>query len=88
MTKKVIERNNNIFIPIPKNIGRHVGIESGSYVKVTDDGYRIIITPKAPKEEEFTEEELHKLVSLKKEKGKTFKSGKAMIKHLRGLMKK
>jgi len=39
-------------------------------------------------EEEFTEEEWGKIISLKKDKGRAFKSGKELIGHLKGLMKK
>jgi len=89
MVKKIIEKNSNFFVPIPEQVAKHVGIHSGSYVEVVDDGYRIIVTPKGAEEEEFTEEELDKLEKLAKEKkGKTFKTGEAFIKHLEKLSKK
>ncbi len=89
MTKKVIKKNNNILIPIPKKMGKHFGLGPGSHVKVTDDGYRIIITPEQSKEEEFTEEELDKIEALAKEKGgKSFKSGRDFMKYLDKISKK
>ena len=89
MVGKVIKKANKTMISIPNSIVKHMGLESGSHVKVTDDGYRIIITPKSVnKEEKYTEEEWRKIISLKKEKGKVFKNGKAFMKNLRSLMKK
>ena len=85
MVEKVLERNKVKLVPIPEKVMRDVGLHVGSYVEVTDDGYHIILTPI---EEEFTEEEWKKLISLKNEKKKTFKSGRSFIKHLKGLTKK
>jgi bifunctional DNA-binding transcriptional regulator/antitoxin component of YhaV-PrlF toxin-antitoxin module len=92
VTEKVLEKNKNILVPIPRKIVKDVGLQPGGYVEVTDDGYRIIITPKISKGDrakEYTEEELDKLEKLAKEKGgKTFKSGEAFLKYLRKLSKK
>ena len=91
MAEKVFEKGKNILVPIPEKVAKHVGIHSGSYVEVTDDGYHVIVTPKiSPKEEkEFTGEELNKLEKLAVEKGgKTFKTGKAFLKYLEKLSKK
>jgi antitoxin component of MazEF toxin-antitoxin module len=90
MAEKVLQRKNVTLVPIPKRVVEDVGIHPGSYVEVTDDGYRIIITPKVhAKEEEFTEEELNKIEKLAKEKGgKSFKSGEAFLKYLEKISKK
>lgn len=85
MVEKILEKNKSVLINIPDKIVKHVGLQPGGYVEVTDDGYHIILTPI---EEEFSEEEWEKIMSLKKEKRKSFKSGEAFIKHLKGLMKK
>ncbi len=84
MAEKIFERNNNILVPIPEKVVKHVGLRSGRYVEVTDDGYHIILTPI---EEEFTEEEWKKLRALAKTKGKTYKTFKGAKRHLEKLKK-
>jgi hypothetical protein len=55
---------------------------------VSDDGYKIIITPKIA-EEPFSNKEWEKLEKLARtKKGKAFKSSKALLKHLDNLPKK
>ena len=72
----------NNTLTIPKTILKHVGLKAGDYVEVTDDGYKIVIMPKI-KEEDFTDEEWEKLEKLSREKGgKTFKTGKTLLRHL------
>jgi bifunctional DNA-binding transcriptional regulator/antitoxin component of YhaV-PrlF toxin-antitoxin module len=85
MAEKIFEKNKNILVSIPEKVIKDVGLKPGNFVEVTDDGYHIILTPV---EEEFTDEEWKKIMSLKKEKGKTFKSSKALMKHLKALKKK
>ncbi|MBI5701787.1 AbrB/MazE/SpoVT family DNA-binding domain-containing protein [Candidatus Saganbacteria bacterium] len=85
MAERIFEKNKIKLVQIPEKTIKHVGLRPGSYVEVSDDGYHIILTPI---EENFTDEEWKKILLLKKEKGRTFRSGKAMLKHLRGLMKK
>ncbi|MFH1386981.1 MAG: hypothetical protein ABIH50_04895 [bacterium] len=89
MTKKVIEKDNVLFVPISKTMGKRIGFTAGSQVKVTEEGYRIIITPEHVKdEEEFTEEELAKIETLgKKNGGKTFDTWEKAEKYLKGLMR-
>lgn len=64
MAEKIKKEN---LLKIPNLVLKRVGLHPGSYVEVTDDGYHIILTPI---EEEFTEDEWEKLISLKKRKGK------------------
>lgn len=85
MAEKIVEKNKIKFVPLPEKVVKRVGLHSNSYVEVSDDGYHIILTPV---EEDFTKDEWQKIVALKKDKGKTFKSGKAFIKHLHGLIRK
>ena len=85
MVEKILEKNKNILIQIPQKIVKHVGLQAGGCVEVTDDGYHIILTPI---EEEFTDKEWQKIIDLKKEKRKQYKSGEALIKELKGLMNK
>lgn len=82
MVEKIKQQN---LLKLPNLTLKRVGLHPGDCVEVTDDGYHIILTPI---EEEFTEEEWKKILSLKKEKGKTFRSGKALIKHLNRLTQK
>jgi len=85
MVEKIKKEN---LLRIPNLVLKRVGLEPGDYVEVSDDGYKIIITPKMP-EEAFTDEEWKKLEKLAKEKkGRAFKSGKALLKHLNKLSKK
>lgn len=85
MVEKIKQRN---MVKIPNIILKRVGLNTGDYVEVTDDGYKIIITPKVA-EETFTEEEWGKLEKLAKgRKGKAFKSGEALLKHLDKISKK
>ena len=79
------EKINKNLLEIPSTILKHVGLHSGDYVEVTDDGYHIILTPV---EENFTDEEWKKIEAIKSEKGITFTSSKSLSKHLRSLMKK
>lgn len=85
MVEKIKREN---LLKIPNLVLKRVGLHPGDYVEVTDDGYKIIITPKLP-DEAFTNEEWEKLEKLSKEKkGKAFKSGKALLRHLDKLSKK
>lgn len=85
MVEKIKKEN---MLKIPNMVLKRVGLHPGDYVEVTDDGYKIIITPKVP-EEAFTDEEWGKLERLAKEKkGKAFKGGEALLKHLSKLSKK
>lgn len=89
MTKKIIEKDNTFFVPIPKKMGKQLGFTAGSHVKVTEEGYRIIIAPEQPKKKDvdYTEEELDKLERLaKKRGGKTFDSWEKAKKYLESLM--
>ena len=92
MVKRIIEKNKIKFVPIPEKIAKDVGLTSGSYVEVANDGYRIIITPKqfsTTKDHDYSEEELDKIEKLAREKGgKAFKTGKAFLKYLDQLTKK
>ena len=89
MVKKVFEKNKNILIPIPSKIVRHIGLQVGSYVKVTDDGYRIIITPEKSTAHDFSGDELDKIEKLAKQKGgKRFKDGNAFLNYLEKISKK
>ena len=88
MVEKIKKEN---MLKIPNLVLKRVGLQPGDYVEVTDDGYKIIITPKMS-EEAFTEAELDKLDKLEKlakgKKGKTFKSGAALLRYLGKLSKK
>jgi antitoxin component of MazEF toxin-antitoxin module len=85
MVEKIKKEN---LLKIPNLVLKRVGLEPGDYVEVTDDGYKIIITPKVP-EEAFTDEEWTKLEKLAKEKkGRAFKTGAALLKHLDKLSQK
>ena len=83
MAEKVLEKNKVKWVPIPEKVVKEVGLRTGSYVEVTDDGYHIILTPI---EEEFTEAEWEKLrILVTKKKGKTYKSFRGVKKHLQKL---
>lgn len=85
MVEKIKREN---LLRIPNMVLKRVGLHPGDYVEVSDDGYKIIITPKVT-EETFTEEELEKLEGLAKgKKGRAFRSGEALQKHLDKLSKK
>ena len=85
MVEKIKKEN---MLKIPGMVLKRVGLHPGDYVEVTDDGYKIIITPKAP-EEAFTDEEWGKIERLAKfKKGKAFKSGEALLRHLDKISKK
>lgn len=80
MAEKI--KQNNI-LKIPNMILKRVGLHPGDYVELTDDGYKIIITPKVVGEEPFSDEEWEKIEKIaKKKKGKMFKTGEALLKHL------
>lgn len=81
----MVEKIRKNILEIPPGVLKRVGLHSGDYVEVTDDGYHIILTPV---EEEFSEEEWGKIEAIKKEKGRSFKTGKAFVRHLKSLMKK
>ena len=84
MVVKIKQQN---LLKIPDLVLKRVGLCSGDYVEVTDDGYKIIITPKTL-EEAFTDEEWEKLEKLAKgKKGRPFKSGEALLRHLDKLSK-
>ncbi len=79
MVEKIKKQN---MLKIPNLVLKRVGLHAGDYVEVSDDGYKIIITPKMP-EEAFTDNEWGKLGKLSKsKKGKAFKSSESLLKHL------
>ncbi|MBU0573964.1 MAG: AbrB/MazE/SpoVT family DNA-binding domain-containing protein [Candidatus Margulisbacteria bacterium] len=79
MTEKIKQNN---ALKIPDLILKRVGLQVGDYVEVTDDGYKIVITPMTT-ERSFTDKEWDKIEKIaKKKKGKTFKTGEALLKHL------
>ena len=85
MVEKIKQEN---LLKIPMIILKRVGLHPGDYVEVTDDGYKIIVTPRV-KEEAFTDKEWEKLEKISKgKKGKAFKSGEALLKHLDKIYKK
>ncbi len=71
-------------ITIPKKNLESVGADSGIYFEVTDDGTRIILTPKNI-EDRFTDAEWEKLDALRKAKGKTYPTAAQAKAHVRGL---
>ncbi|OGC07242.1 hypothetical protein A2230_09245 [candidate division WOR-1 bacterium RIFOXYA2_FULL_36_21] len=85
MVQKIKEKN---MLKIPDLILDRVGLHKGDYVEVTDDGYKIIITPKT-KEETFNDEEFKKLEKLAdNKKNKSFKDGNELLLHLEKISKK
>ena len=79
MVEKIKQQN---LLKIPDLILKRVGLHPGDYVEVSDDGYKIIITPKVA-EEDFSEEEWEKLEKLAKgKKGRAFTSGKNLLNYL------
>lgn len=85
MVEKIKSQN---LLKIPDFVLKRVGLHAGDYVEVSDDGYKIIITPKL-EGESFTGEELDKLGKLAKgKKGKAFKNSHALLAHLDKLIKK
>jgi len=81
MAQKILNKNSII---LPKEVIKHVGIKSGDFVQVTDDGYHIILTPVL---EEFTAEEWKKIKTLNNLKGKEYKTIKNVKSHLSKLKK-
>jgi bifunctional DNA-binding transcriptional regulator/antitoxin component of YhaV-PrlF toxin-antitoxin module len=81
MIRRLTERST---ISIPKENLEHIGAEPGEYFEVSDDGKRIILTPKAV-EDKFSDAEWQKLELLAKESGTRYKSGADAKKHLEGL---
>jgi len=71
-------------ITIPSEALEHVRSKPGDLFEITDDGYRIILTPKVVGDR-FTEEEWSKLETLVREKGKTYRSGAGAKDHLKRL---
>ena len=85
MVEKIKREN---LLKIPNLVLKRVGLHPGDYVEVTDDGYKIIITPKVPGEA-FSDEEWKKLEKLAKgKKGKALIGSKALLEHLDKLSKK
>ena len=84
MVQKIQKGN---LLKIPAVILKRMGLHPGDCVEISDDGYRIIITPKV-QDEDYTAEEIAKLEMLAKEKGgRTFKSGEALLAYLDKLSK-
>lgn len=85
MVEKIKREN---LLKIPNLVLKRVGLQAGDYVEVSDDGYKIIITPKGA-EEAFADEEWKKLDKLaKSKKGRAFKGSNALLTHLDRLSKK
>ena len=83
MLKQLGERNT---ITLPKKILEHIGLKPGDYVEITDDGRRIILTPKVI-EDVFTDEEWEKLEKLATERGVICKSGVEAKRYIEKLAK-
>ncbi|KAF0134120.1 MAG: hypothetical protein FD145_876 [Candidatus Saganbacteria bacterium] len=84
MVEKIKKEN---MLKIPNMVLKRVGLVPGDYVEVSDDGYKIIITPKI-QEKSFADDEWKKLEALSKgKKGRAFKSGEKLISHLEKLSK-
>ncbi|MEW6189667.1 MAG: AbrB/MazE/SpoVT family DNA-binding domain-containing protein [Actinomycetota bacterium] len=81
MVRRLSERNT---ITIPKDILKRIGLKPGDYFEITDDGNRIILTPKIV-EDKFTDEEWEKLEKLARERGRVYKTATEAKKHLEGL---
>lgn len=73
-------------VTIPGQILKHVGVEPGDFFEITEDGRRIILTPKII-EDRFTEEEWEKLEKLAREKGKVYKGASEAKNHLKRMMR-
>jgi len=73
-------------ITIPSKVLEHVGSRPGDLFEITDDGNRIILTPKEVGDR-FTEEEWRKLQKLVRERGKVYRSGSRAKDHLKRLAK-
>jgi len=85
MVEKIKKEN---LIKIPDMILERVGLHRGDYVEVSDDGYKIIITPKV-ENETFSDDEFDKLERLILDnKKRSFSSGKTLLKHLDDISKK
>lgn len=73
-------------ITIPSQTLKRVGSKPGDLFEVSDDGSRIVLTPKVVGDR-FTEEEWKKLESLVRERGKKYRSGARAKEHLKRLVK-
>jgi AbrB family looped-hinge helix DNA binding protein len=73
-------------ITIPKKILTDVGAGAGDYLEITDDGKRIILTPRVI-EERYSDEEWRNLESLAKKRGKVFAKGSEAKEHIKRLAK-
>lgn len=73
-------------ITIPSEALKHVGSKPGDLFEITDDGDRIILTPKVIGDR-LTEEEWLKLEALVREKGKVYRSAARAKEHLKRLAK-
>lgn len=73
-------------ITIPAEILKRVGSRPGDLFEITDDGEKIILTPKVVGDK-FTEDEWSKLENLVREKGRMYRSGARAKDHLKRLAK-
>ncbi|MBS3908012.1 MAG: AbrB/MazE/SpoVT family DNA-binding domain-containing protein [Actinobacteria bacterium] len=81
MIRRLTERSS---ISIPKENLERVGVQPGDYFEVSDDGRRIILTPKVV-DDKFSEKEWEELASLAKKAGKKYKTAASAKKHLERL---
>lgn len=81
MVRRITSRNT---ITIPKRALEQVGAGEGTYFEITDDGTRIILTPKEIGDR-LTDEEWKKLDRLRKEKGTVYEKASGAKSHLRRL---
>lgn len=85
MVQKINTKN---LLRIPNLILKRVGLNVGDYVELSDDGYKIIITPKNT-EEAFTDDEWKKIEKIAKEKkNRKYSSSKSFLKHFDKISKK
>ena len=77
-------------ITLPKEVRETLGLKSAGELvgfMVDPDSHRVELTRMrvTPEEPDFTEAEYRKLLGIAKRKGKTFRTGSQLIKHLRKL---
>lgn len=81
MVRQITARNT---ITLPKEILERVGVGSGDFLEIIEDGRKIILTPKVL-ESPFSDEEWEKLELLVKEEGTIHSNAEDAKAHLRRL---